>query len=755
MAAGVVGTGTAGSCDEAAFDAAFAGGGSVTFNCGAAPHTITFTGLKDVLANTTVDGGSLITLSGGGTTQLFQVASGVDFTADNITLSDGDNAFGYAGAVYLSDPGTAAHFNNTAFSNNHSVTQGGAIAALNGSSVELNDVTLDGNTADNGAGALFLFGSSATITNSVFSNNSSSNDVGAMGLVGSSSAILNRVVFSQNTSPGIAAFEVQAGSTMTADLVDIKDHSGGTIVIASNGDLTINRSSLHNNSSGAVIQNFDGNLELDNVTIGENDLTGGTSSVVTISNGATAIYHSTIANNSSGGFSGGLSNSGAGATTTVTNSIISNNSPVNCSGLGISSFGGNIDSGNSCNFVAASDQINTNPLLSALINGVHLDFGGMPTSFYNLSSGSPAIDSALAVLVIDQIGALRPIDGDGDSVATPDSGAIEMSDFIAPILVQITPVPTPGTDATPSYTFSSTEAGTISYGGACSSSTTLAVSGNNTITFNALPIGIYNNCTLTVTDASSNPSLPLSVNTFEITSPAALPVSGGFGGSAQFGNPACSGAACFGITNATNPTDINNNPITSAESFFTDTQNHWAEQYIENIHTQCGINGYQDSDGNLLHVFKPDNHITRAELTMMVVGCVRSASTGQSVSMIFTPSFPDAVNHWAKGSIGLAESWKIIGGYPDGTFKPDQLINRAEALKIMLLAWNSADQIIGSNTSCQDVVADSWYAKYFYFALNQNIISGYQNSLGQPTGLCGPANNITRAEAAKIISNLL
>ena len=52
-AAGVVGTGTAGSCTEAAFDTAFAGGGTVTFNCGAAPVTITFTALKLLTADTT------------------------------------------------------------------------------------------------------------------------------------------------------------------------------------------------------------------------------------------------------------------------------------------------------------------------------------------------------------------------------------------------------------------------------------------------------------------------------------------------------------------------------------------------------------------------------------------------------------------------------------------------------------------------------------------------------------------------------
>ena len=75
---------------------------------------------------------------------------------------------------------------------------------------------------------------------------------------------------------------------------------------------------------------------------------------------------------------------------------------------------------------------------------------------------------------------------------------------IAPILSEVTPVITPTIDTTPNYTFSSSKAGTITYGGTCSSSTTVASIGNNTITFNALANGTYDNCTITVTDNSGN-----------------------------------------------------------------------------------------------------------------------------------------------------------------------------------------------------------------------------------------------------------
>jgi hypothetical protein len=77
----VVGTGTASSCTETALNAALAAGGSVTFDCGASPVTITVTSQKTIAADTTIDGGSLITLSGGGATRLFVVGSNTSLAA--------------------------------------------------------------------------------------------------------------------------------------------------------------------------------------------------------------------------------------------------------------------------------------------------------------------------------------------------------------------------------------------------------------------------------------------------------------------------------------------------------------------------------------------------------------------------------------------------------------------------------------------------------------------------------------------------
>ncbi|MEK7103054.1 MAG: Ig-like domain-containing protein, partial [Patescibacteria group bacterium] len=88
-------------------------------------------------------------------------------------------------------------------------------------------------------------------------------------------------------------------------------------------------------------------------------------------------------------------------------------------------------------------------------------------------------------------------------------------DTTAPTLAEVTPIPTPTNDNTPNYTFSSTESGTIGYTG-CSSVTTSATSGNNTVTYNTVSEGTHSNCTITVTDTAGNLSSVLNVSSFTV-----------------------------------------------------------------------------------------------------------------------------------------------------------------------------------------------------------------------------------------------
>ncbi len=86
-----------------------------------------------------------------------------------------------------------------------------------------------------------------------------------------------------------------------------------------------------------------------------------------------------------------------------------------------------------------------------------------------------------------------------------------------------------------------------------------------------------------------------------------------------------------------------------------------------------------------------------------------------------------------------------IKGYEDGSFKPNQKINRAEFLKIVMEASGHTP----SGTNCFKDVNNEWHAPYICKAKALNQIAGYED------GNFRPEQEIVYAEAAKIIVNLL
>lgn len=124
------------------------------------------------------------------------------------------------------------------------------------------------------------------------------------------------------------------------------------------------------------------------------------------------------------------------------------------------------------------------------------------------TSGSSAINFSSET----QVAAM----GEAGNVLVTKNGTNITFDTTPPTLSQVTPFPSPSNNKTPSYTFSSTEAGTIVFEGDCSSATTAAVAGNNTIKFNALSDGTHSNCTIKVTDSAGNQSVALNIFSFVI-----------------------------------------------------------------------------------------------------------------------------------------------------------------------------------------------------------------------------------------------
>ncbi len=90
----------------------------------------------------------------------------------------------------------------------------------------------------------------------------------------------------------------------------------------------------------------------------------------------------------------------------------------------------------------------------------------------------------------------------------------------------------------------------------------------------------------------------------------------------------------------------------------------------------------------------------------------------------------------------------IVQGYEDGTFRPDNPINRAEFTKILIEAKTGENPTSFADACFNDFYAAQWFASYVCYAKSEGIISGY------PDGSFGPANNINMAEASKILVNV-
>lgn len=184
--------------------------------------------------------------------------------------------------------------------------------------------------------------------------------------------------------------------------------------------------------------------------------------------------------------------------------------------------------------------------------------------------------------------------------------------------------------------------------------------------------------------------------------------------------------------------------------YFQDTHDHWAGPYIDILAGKCDIQGYSDAQGNLLYLFKPDNPITRAELVKILVQC----SFGIAPSVSQNPFSDVSSFAWYAPFIYKAKTLGWIGGYGDGTFRPDRSLNRAEAVKMILLAKFLDSQISTGNVTLRDIDPYAWYARFVLFAVYKDYVQGYRDAFGSLTGFFGPGNPITRGEAAKIIVNV-
>ena len=116
---------------------------------------------------------------------------------------------------------------------------------------------------------------------------------------------------------------------------------------------------------------------------------------------------------------------------------------------------------------------------------------------------------------------------------------------------------------------------------------------------------------------------------------------------------------------------------------YTDLQDtHWAAWAIKFASKEGLFKGYPDGS------FKPDQNITRAEFSTVVLHFVTKVKDQEVLDKlekmdISNPKFDDAKGHWAQESIEKLSGVGYISGYPDGTFKPQNMIKRSESVALI------------------------------------------------------------------------
>jgi protocatechuate 3,4-dioxygenase beta subunit len=119
------------------------------------------------------------------------------------------------------------------------------------------------------------------------------------------------------------------------------------------------------------------------------------------------------------------------------------------------------------------------------------------------------------------------------------------------------------------------------------------------------------------------------------------------------------------------------------------------------------------------------------------------------VVMLITQTFQDvAPESWAASAVARVLAEGVIVGYPDGSFRPDPPVTRAEFLKMLLLALGRYPAAVAP-LPFADVPPDAWYAPY----VAEGVRAGWVQGVG-PSAFA-PDNAVTRQEAAVLLARAL
>ncbi|MCL2497202.1 MAG: S-layer homology domain-containing protein [Symbiobacteriaceae bacterium] len=114
--------------------------------------------------------------------------------------------------------------------------------------------------------------------------------------------------------------------------------------------------------------------------------------------------------------------------------------------------------------------------------------------------------------------------------------------------------------------------------------------------------------------------------------------------------------------------------------------------------------------------------------------------------MAVSAAIDDVTGHWAEAVIDVAKQYGIMGGFEDGTFRPDEPVTRAQFVAMVNRAFGFFQT---GPLSFFDVTPGDWFYNDIAIGVNMGIISGYGD------GSVGPNDSVTREQAFSILARVM
>ena len=164
----------------------------------------------------------------------------------------------------------------------------------------------------------------------------------------------------------------------------------------------------------------------------------------------------------------------------------------------------------------------------------------------------------------------------------------------------------------------------------------------------------------------------------------------------------------------------------------------WARIFIERLY-YAGVTG---GCATAPLRYCPFNEVTRAQMAVFLLKGMHYPDGYNPPDE--APTFPDTVGHWAEDWIEALKAAGITAGYPDGTYRPNAPVTRAQMAVFLLKAMHGADYQppAVAHSRFNDVPDTHWAKDWIEQLAAEGITAGY------PDGGYHPEQTVTRAEMA-------